>query len=190
MGSFEILAEIAVGIAGFGTIAIVLGRDPTPGSPEFYRTSSLFLSSLGALFLALLPIGLQTAAISEPMIWRISSAAVAAFLAAFAVVSVRLRRQHLERSLWLGPAVISTVATSRLLILVFLLLNTTGLVFAPGPVWVFFGVVWLLLYACLILVRIVFVPPSPSQAPANESWGRGDRGSTSTRPATSRSRAR
>ncbi len=159
MSSFEILAEIAVGIAGFGTIAIVLGRDPTPGSPEFYRTSSLFLSSLGALFLSLLPIGLQTAEVSEPPIWRISSAAVAAFLAAFAVISVRLRRHHLQRALWFGPAVTFTIGSTILLNLLFQLLNATGVLFAPGATCVFFGVVWLLLYACLILVRIVFVPP-------------------------------
>lgn len=159
MSSFEILAEIAVGIAGFGTIAIVLGRDPTPGSPEFYRTSSLFLASLGALFLALLPIGLETAGISEMLLWRVSSASLAAFLVVFSLVTLRLRRRHLERALWFGPVVMSIIVLTIGLNLLAQLLNASGLVFAPGPASAFFGVAWLLLYACLVLVRIVFVPP-------------------------------
>lgn len=159
MSSFEVLAEIAVGIAGFGTIAIVLGRDPSRGSPEFYRTSSLFLSSFGALFLALVPLGLATAGISEALLWRVSSAMVTVFLAVFTFLTVQLRRRHLDRSLWMGPALVSTIVVTIGLNFVAQVLNLSGLLFAPGPTCVFFGVVWFLLYACLILVRIVFVPP-------------------------------
>lgn len=160
MSSFEILAEIAVGIAGFGTIAIVLGRDPSAGSAEFYRTSSLFLSSLGALFLALLPIGLATSGLSESLLWRMSSAAVAVFILVFSRVTVLLRRRHLERALWFGRVPASIIVSTVVLNLALQLLNVGGFLFVPGPTCVFFGVMWFLVYACLILVRIVFVPPS------------------------------
>ena len=61
MESFEILAEVAIGIAGFGSIAIVPGRNRAAWETAgFFRTSVLTMSSLGALFLALLPIGLAT----------------------------------------------------------------------------------------------------------------------------------
>ena len=72
--SFEILAEVAIGIAGFGSIAIVLGQNRDRWEPaDFYRTSSLFGASLGALFLALLPIGLATTQLAPEWIWRTSS---------------------------------------------------------------------------------------------------------------------
>ncbi len=111
MGSFEILAEVAIGLAGFGTIAIVLARDSTRwDSADFFRTAALLLSSLGALFLALLPIGLATADLSDGLLWRISSAVMAAFLVAFSAILLRLRRQYLESALWFGPALFATVS--------------------------------------------------------------------------------
>ena len=92
VGSFEILAEIAIGLAGFGTIAIVVARDSTRwDSADFFRTAALFLSSLGALFLALLPIGLATAALPDVVVWRISSAVMAGFIVAFSVILLLLR---------------------------------------------------------------------------------------------------
>ena len=74
MGSFEILAEVAIGIAGFGSLAIVLGRDREGWeSADAFRTAGLFLASLGGLFLALLPIGLATTQLAATSIWRASS---------------------------------------------------------------------------------------------------------------------
>jgi hypothetical protein len=160
VGSFEILAEVAIGLAGFGTIAIVLARDPTRwDSADFYRTAALFLSSFGALFLALLPIGLATSDLPDGLLWRISSAVLAVFILAFSAVLLRLRRQYLERALWLGPALFVTISITTVLNLLAQILNSSGLLFGPNATCPFFGIVWLLMYACLMLVRIVFVPP-------------------------------
>ena len=160
MGSFEILAEIAIGLAGFGTIAIVLSRDPTRwDSADFFRTAALFLSSLGALFLALLPIGLATAALPDVLLWQISSAVMATFIIIYSVILLRLRRQHLERSHWFGPALLSTIFITTVLNLFAQVLNSSGLLFEPNATCAFFGIVWFLMYACLMLVRIVFLPP-------------------------------
>jgi len=160
MGSFEILAEVAVGLAGFGTIAIVLAGDPARwGSGDFYRTAGLFLSSIGALFLALLPIGLATAALPELLIWRISSGVMAVFIVVFSAMLSRWRRLYLERALWLGPTLFATIVVTTGVNLGAQILNAVGYGFAPNAACTFFGVVWFLMYACLMLVRIVFRPP-------------------------------
>ena len=41
------------------------------------------------------------------------------------------------------------------------LLNATGALFDPGPACFFFGIVWLLAYASVTLIRIVFMRPGP-----------------------------
>ena len=160
VGSFEILAEIAIGLAGFGTIAIVLARDPTRwGSADFFRTAALFLSSLGALFLALLPIGLATAALPDVVVWRTSSGVMAAFIVVFSAILLLLRRQHLERALWFGPSLLATISITTVVNLCAQILNSGGFLFEPNATCAFFGIVWFLMYACLVLARIVFLPP-------------------------------
>jgi hypothetical protein len=160
MEPFELLAEIAVALAGFGTIAIVLAGDPARWiSGDFFRTAGLFLSSIGALFLALLPVGLATAALPDALLWRISSAVMAAFIVVFSAILGRLRRQHLERALWLGPALFTTIVATTVVNLCAQILNSAGFWFAPNATCTFFGIVWFLMYACLMLVRIVFRPP-------------------------------
>ncbi len=160
MGSFEILAEIATGIAGFGTIAIVLARDPARwGSADLFRTAALFLSSFGALFLALLPIGLATAALPDVALWRVSSAVMTAFILAFFAVLTVMRRRHLERELWVGPSMLAAVSVTALVNLGAQILNSGGFLFEPNATCAFFGIVWFLMFACFMLARIVFLPP-------------------------------
>ncbi len=160
MGSFEILAEIAIGLAGFGTIAIVLARDPARwGSADFFRTAALFLSSFGALFLALLPIGLATAALPDVVLWRVSSAVMTAFIVAFLVILVLLRRRHLDRALWFGPSMLAAISITAVVNLCAQILNSGGFLFEPNATCAFFGIVWFLMFACLMLARIVFLPP-------------------------------
>ncbi len=162
MESFEILAEVAIGIAGFGSIAIVLGRDRTGWeSADFFRTSSLFLASLGALFLALLPIGLATTQLVTEWIWRASSGVMLAYLLVFSVILLRWRRRYLDRELWFGPLLLSLVVATTVANALAQILNSSGVVFEPNPACYFFGVVWFLLYGCLLLMRIVFLRPPP-----------------------------
>lgn len=160
MDAFEILAEVAIGVAGFGSVAIVLDRDRERWmSTDFFRTGALFLTSFGALFLALLPIGLAATSLSEASGWRVSSAVLALYLASSAVLLSRWRRAHLAPELWFGPILMGCVGLTLLANLVAQSLNATGLVYAPNRACYFFGLVWLLGFACLFFVRIVFVRP-------------------------------
>jgi hypothetical protein len=162
MAAFEILAEVAIGIAGFGSIAIALGRDGSGWeSGDFFRTSALLLTSLGALFLALLPIGLAETDLAPEWIWRGSSAALITFIAVSSPVLYRLRQRHLSRDLWFGPALYAFIGTAIVGTVLAQLLNCLGLVFAPNPASFFFGVFMLLMFASIMLVRIVFFRSTP-----------------------------
>lgn len=160
MDAFETLAEVAIGLAGFGTLANVLARDPARwSSADFFRSVAFFMSSLGALFLALLPIGLGTTSLAEAAIWRVTSGLLLVYTVVFSIALVRLRRRHLQRELWFGPLLITITWTTTLLNLAAQLANVIGVPWAPAAAAVWFGIVWLLIYASVMLVRIVFLPP-------------------------------
>ena len=74
------VAQIAVGLAGFAGIAIAFNRRPGELTAlEGYRLILLFATSFGALFLALLPFGLQLLGMPAPALWRLSSALFVGF---------------------------------------------------------------------------------------------------------------
>lgn len=163
MQSFEILAEVAVGIAGFGSIAIVLARDQAGWkSADFFRVSALLLASLGALFLALLPVGLATSELAAPLIWRFASALLAAYLAFFTLLLLRWRNRYLDRALWFGRPLFALVTVTTFANLFAQLANVFGLVYQPNATAYYFGIVWFLAYACLMLARVFFLRPTES----------------------------
>lgn len=162
MSAFEILAEVAIGVAGFGTIALVLAQDRrTWESADRYRTAALLLSSFGAVLLALLPIGLATTSLSPETIWRASSGAMVAFFAVHTLTVTHLRRRYLEREYWIGPPLSYVIFASSLANLGFQVVNTLGAPLAPNPTSYFFGVIWFLAFAVLILARLLFVRGAP-----------------------------
>lgn len=160
MESFEILAEVAVGLAGFGSIAVVLAQDEGWSGSDFFRVTALLMAAFGALFLALFPIGLGTSALEEGTVWRASSSVMTVYGVVTAVVTRNLRNRHLHPALRLGPALVTAVIGSAALNLVFQLLNVSGLVFEPNATCYFFGVIWFLGFACLLFVRIFFYRPT------------------------------
>ena len=163
MESFEILAEVAIGIAGFGTIAIVLARD-RPGweSADLFRTAALLMSSLGGLFLALLPIGLGMTSLAPEGIWRISSGVMAIYIVTFSGIQLRWRRRYLDRKLWFGPVMFTLVVTTMAANGIAQVLNSVGVVPRASAACFYFGVTWFLLYGCIVLARIVFLRPRQS----------------------------
>ena len=57
------IAELALGLAGFTGVLVVLGRQPGRFSPaEGFRLAVLLVASLSALFLSLVPLSCTTSA--------------------------------------------------------------------------------------------------------------------------------
>ena len=95
------LAEVAVALAGFTGIVAVLGRraggEWTP--LELLRMRMLLETSLGVLFLSLLPIVVQPLRPSEESLWRISNG-LQALLHLGGVLLLYRRVSDLEASQW------------------------------------------------------------------------------------------
>jgi hypothetical protein len=117
------------------------------------------MTSLGALFLALLPVGLLHAIPSPELTWRLASAAMGIYLVIMTAVLLRMRNRLLPRSLWFGRVFVLVVVVSSIGTSLLQILNATGLLYAPGLASYYFGVLWFIAYACVFFLRIVFVRP-------------------------------
>lgn len=91
------VAQIALGLAGFGGVFIALGSgSPARHPADSYRLILLLSTALSTLVLALFPLAFHFLGIPEATLWRLSSGLLAALLVALIVTVYRLRRRHLD----------------------------------------------------------------------------------------------
>jgi hypothetical protein len=81
------IAQIAVTLAGFsGLVVAIRGAPPTAWHPrDIWSLSWMFGTSLGALFLALLPSLLAFFHLPAGLVWTVASLAMSAFTIVFSV---------------------------------------------------------------------------------------------------------
>jgi hypothetical protein len=95
-----VLAQIGVGVAGFGSLATVVGQAYTKTDPEVnaIRVRGLLHIAVAAMLLPLVAIALlRVSGLAADVAWRIAS--VIAFLAALAISVGVLRRDRMRRRL-------------------------------------------------------------------------------------------
>ena len=161
------IAEIALGLAGFSGVVVVLGRQPGSFSEvEAGRLALLLVSSIGAMFLALLPLSLAPLGLGDALLWRISAATFTAFGFAHWLVGrsrVRIVRTQAPEIYSRATSVFNyaTVGTAMVLQLV-VLARPRDL----GPGLYVLGLLSLLLAATLQFVRMLFVRPQRSKLDA------------------------
>ena len=82
-----IVAEVSIGLAGFtGVIAALQGRDGWHPI-DVWRVVALLCITFSALFLALIPVGLHAAGLSDSSVWRISGGlGVAAIVVGYIII--------------------------------------------------------------------------------------------------------
>jgi hypothetical protein len=154
------LAEIALGFAGFTAVVATFTRTPGRWPPvERFRLLVLLLSSLGVLFLALLPLAIAYLGATDASALRLSSGVMAGFTlvgwapilrahAALKVHSPDLSAPRLFLSANVGSVANVTAQ----------LLNSLAVIGPSFGVY-FCGLLWLLLVAALQFGRIVFAHP-------------------------------
>ena len=156
------IAEIALGLAGFSGVVVVLGRQPGAFTRvEAGRLVLLLVSSIGAMFLALLPLSLAPLELSDSLLWRISAATFTAFCLGYWLIGrsrVRIVRTHAPEVYSFAVSVFNyaTVGTAVILQLV-VLARPADL----GPGFYVLGLLGLLLTATVQFVRMLFVRPQP-----------------------------
>lgn len=140
-GTFELIAELAIAVAGFAAVAVALGgRDREFGAMELVRIKSLFLYSALVLTGCFGLFALVAADVSTPMATRLVSfveaIGFAGFTAATAPEAIRLTPSNQS---WVPYVVIGTYGVNILICLV------NGLVVArEWPLMVVFSITILL----------------------------------------------
>jgi len=161
-GAFQSLAEFAIALAGFTSVVVVFSRRDGEFHPaDRFRIRIALVASLGAAFLALVPVGLELTDLSPSAVWRASSLVLVAAVAWDSIhADARLRRLSPEARAVLSSQLSTFLRLLRLFAFVAGLLNATGLLFAPQPSAYFFAVLCALLYGAIAFVRMVFVRPA------------------------------
>jgi hypothetical protein len=159
LGSFETLAQIALGIAGFsGVVVAVSDRPADQERSDSLRILSLLVVSLGALVLALLPSGLALADVPRAWIWRSGSAAAVVATSAWAAYFPR-RMGRLPRGVLFPTPILASLSVLSVVNLGAQLLNSAGLFPGTAASIYYFGIVWALLFSAAIFANVVFRRP-------------------------------
>ena len=159
IGTFEILAEVSIGLAGFGSIAVILGQGRREMAPaDRFRVLGLYVATLGAMFLALLPIGLAHTRGGQVLLWQLSSAAMIVYIFIAMALILWFRRdlppEHHGGRVLMGSIGVTTVINAAAQ-----LQNMTGIFHVPGPSPYYFGVIWFLGLGCVFFLRLIFHQP-------------------------------
>ena len=160
ISTFEILAEVSIGLAGFGSIAIVLAQGRREMRPEDrFRALGLYFSSLGALFLALLPIGIAHTHADEILLWQLSSSAMAVYIVFITLAIVRMRARYLPQEHYGGPLLTAFITITTIINLAAQMINVAAWPHVPHASPYYFGVIWFLGYGCIFFMRLMFHQP-------------------------------
>jgi len=157
----QTIAEVGVGIAGFGGIivAITRGREDWELWDEI-RIWGVLVPSISAALLALLPLGLSSAGVASDVLWRLSSGfMVVVGLSSFMAFGLRFRSTLAEGPL--HPVLGRLLAGGSVLNLLCQASNVVGLGFRGSFSVYYFGLLWLLTYSGLEFISLIFVRTKP-----------------------------
>jgi hypothetical protein len=155
----SVLAEVAVGLAGFSSIIVVFRRRSATDAwePEdAFRFKLMLEASLVAGLFAISPGAIAGLGLSPDLIWSAHSAALLSYLA-----SDLLRRMYQFRSLpaqSLSPRIAGVLLLGGVITIVIQALNVFrfGIPHGPGPY--LFGVSWLIIYSGIMFYRLITTP--------------------------------
>jgi hypothetical protein len=154
-----LLAEIAIGLAGFSSIVVVFRRGSDSGSWEpgdVFRFRLMLKYSLIAAFFAVLPAAIMGVGLAGPYLWS--------SLSALLLSHVVLRTlQQLQRIRLLPADSLNTQLLYFLLAMVAMVcaiqaLNIVGWLVPQGPGPYLLGVTWYTIYAGLMFYRLATAP--------------------------------
>lgn len=157
----SLIAEVAIGLAGFAGVAVVLGRGPGRWSPgDALRIRLLLTAAFTALFAALIAVGGAEAGLSEAVAVQLGAAALLVGQAywGFGLARQIARLEPAERALFdprlarLFRLILFSSAASQLVVV-------SGLLARVGPGLFLYGLLVCLGYAALGFVRLLYIRP-------------------------------
>jgi hypothetical protein len=159
--ALALVAEIAVGLAGFSGVAVVLGRGPGRWSPgDAARIRLLLGAAFAALFASLVPIGLVWTGVPEPLGVRVGAGVLLiAFLLWSIGASRSLGRLSPEERAVFDPLVARLIRALSSVTMGALALVGVGLAGRAAAALFFLGLLLALGYAAFGFARLLFVRP-------------------------------
>lgn len=154
-----VLAEVAVGLAGFSSVVIAFRRRASDGAwrPEdAFRFRLMLEAGLFAGFFALLPNAIAGLGVSEATLWPNLSAALLAYFVIDTIHSFLRSRRMPAGSLHRGFASITILFNC--VSAGIQLLNVVDWLVPRGPGPYVFGVTWLTVYSGLTFYRLATAP--------------------------------
>ncbi len=157
--TYPLVAELALGLAGFTGVLVVLGRQPGRFSPaEAFRLSVLLAGAISALFLSLVPMVLADLGLDGPSLWRMTSIIASACLATTALLLRRpLHAFRQAGSDAYSPLVLYGLGIGAILAFCLQLANAVGWPWSPSPGPISVALIYLLTGGVVQFVRILFV---------------------------------
>ena len=151
--TLRLIAEIAIAVAGFSGVVVVLGRR-AGGSWEVGRIWMLLVQALGAALFAFAPLLLETAGLSTSLNWRISNGALGLFNVGVVVgvaATMRASRHHE----FIGMKVVVGLCVIQASIGLAQVFHAAGGFSLSGALLYSLSLVWLLAMACLNFALLV-----------------------------------
>ena len=158
--ALSILAEVAIGIAGFSGIVAVFGRRSSGhwSTAERVRLSGLLVQSFTALFFSVAPLILFSIPISEPTVWK-----------SLSLLFTASRIQSLVAGIGVARRLLGLPAPDRevTLVLTWVMVAGDALVLAVlmvnalfwGVAWLYLSAIcWSLAIAAILFARLVLLP--------------------------------
>jgi hypothetical protein len=160
--ALSVAAQVAVGLAGFAGVAVLLGRGPGSWhAVDAVRIRGLLYAAFGALFASLVPVGLLLSGVTEAISVRCGSVATLAV--------ILLWGRTMSRAMGGSDETVRATFNRRVAVVIMTITfvtaaaqiaNISGVAGAASPGIFFFGVLLLLGYAAFGFVRLMFVRPS------------------------------
>jgi hypothetical protein len=150
------ISGIAVSFAGFASIVVAFQQGERDSWPLHMavRLRSMIEVSFLALLFSILPFGLFHVGVSEPLLWRVSSAGLLVGAGMMAGRIIRASRPHLGE-LGLSRSFSWATALITATILAVQLLNAIDFFHAHQYGFFQVGLLWVLAFAALMFLRLV-----------------------------------
>ncbi len=166
MEALSLFAEVAIGLAGFSGIAVVLSRSPGEWSfADSLRVRMLLGASFGALFASLVPVALLWGGVAEGVAIK-SGSCVVFFVFLYWMVRGRsaIRGQSRAQTSVFDPRIARIVSIMFVVGQVSQVVNTLIPYNGSTRIGLAFGILLLLGWAAFGLVRLLFVRPAADPA--------------------------
>jgi len=159
--ALSIVAQVAVGLAGFSGVAVVLGRGPGRwNAVDAVRIRGLIYAAFGALFASLIAVGVSLAGGADDLATRCGASVVMVVIVLWAATIGREipRLDAAARSVF-DPRVAIVIMVAMAIGVAAQLATVTGFAGRFGAAFFFLGLVILLGYAAFGFIRLLFRRP-------------------------------